>query len=422
MLKKHQSLINLARFFPALAAKNAGDHAYYFDNAATACTLAPAVEAIKNFYENAHGSVHRGVYHSAEQTTTEYEKVRSQTAAFINAHSSDEIIFTSGTTDSVNTVAYVWAQYALNPGDGIIITQAEHHAHYVLWHEIARRYGAFVYVLPIDPITFCVELSGVDHLLTKSIKVVAVTTCSNVLGPIWGAHSALLYTLIKKARSVGAAIVIDAAQTIAHAPIDVQELDCDFLAFSVHKMGGPTGLGVLYARKKRHSEMKPYRFGGGMVAAIADDYMVWQAAPHCFEAGTPPIAQVVGLGAVLDFYTNNVDFALLQQHEATLCAQLIAGLKNIPGVHLVGNADLLSRSGHVVTWYVDGVHAHDLATTLGTYRCCLRAGDHCAHPISALWNKKATIRASFFMYNSAAEVEYLIASIADSITRWRAIL
>lgn len=422
MLKKHQSLINLSHFFPALAAETAEDRAYYFDNAATACTLAPAVEAIKNFYERAHGSVHRGVYLGAEQTTSEYEKVRAQTAAFINAQSSDEIIFTSGTTDSVNTVAYVWAQYALVPGDGIIITQAEHHAHYVLWHEIARRYGAQVYVLPIDPVTFCVDISGLDHLLTKPIKLVAVTTCSNVLGPIWGSQSVLLHALIEKSRQAGAAILIDAAQTIAHASLDVQALDCDFLGFSVHKMGGPTGLGVLYARKSRHKEMRPYRFGGGMVAAVADDYMVWQAAPHCFEAGTPPIAQVIGFGAVLDFYTHHIDFTLLRRHEASLCAQLIAGLSQIEGVRIVGNTDLLSQEGHVVTWYVEGIHAHDLATTLGQYRCCLRAGDHCAHPISALWKRQATIRASFFMYNSAAEVQYLVAAITDSVARWRAIL
>ncbi len=422
MLKKHQPLINLSHHFPALTFHEVGDRAYYFDNAATACTLAPAIQAMKAFYEHAHGSVHRGVYVNAEQTTTRYEYVRGQVAEFINAQAATEIIFTAGTTDSLNTVAYTWAQYILEPGDGIIITQAEHHAHYVLWHEIARRYNAQVYVLPIDPVTFCVDISGLDHLLTRSIKVVAVATCSNVLGPIWGKQNHLLHTLIKKARHVGAGIVIDAAQTVAHASLDVQALDCDFLAFSVHKMGGPTGLGVLYARQSRHSQMKPYRFGGGMVAAIADDFMTWQAAPHCFEAGTPPIAQVIGLGAVLDFYRQEVDFELLRQHESALCAQLIIGLQSIPGVHIVGNTELLAEQGHVVTWYVDDIHAHDLATSLSHYGCCLRAGDHCAHPVSAVWNKQATIRASFFMYNTPSEVSFLIDAISSCISRWRAIL
>lgn len=415
-------LTPLSHYFPALAPSEKASQQCYFDSAATACTLASVIEAMSNFYERAHGSVHRGVYESAERTTTQYESVRGQVAQFINARSSAEIIFTAGATDSLNTIAYVWARHILEPGDGIIITQAEHHAHYVLWHEMARRYGAHVYVLPIDPITSCVDVSGLDHLLTKSIKVFAATMSSNVLGPIWGADNYLLRQCITKVRSVGAGVIIDAAQTIAHAPIDVERLECDFLAFSVHKMGGPTGLGVLYARSSMHAHMKPYRFGGGMVAAVADDFMTWQAAPHCFEAGTPPIAQVVGLGALLDFYTKYVDFAALRQQEATLCAQLIGALESIPGVHVVGNKELLSSQGHVVSFYVDGIHAHDLASSLGQYGCAVRAGDHCAQPLTSLWGNKATVRASFFMYNSPAQVEHLIAALRNCISRWREIL
>jgi cysteine desulfurase/selenocysteine lyase len=423
MITKKHTLKNLSQYFPALVQTSSEEQRRYcFDSAATACTLEPAIAAMKHFYERAHGSVHRGVYATAEHTTQGYEHVRAQTAQFIGAQSSQEIIFTSGATDSLNTVAYVWARHVLEPGDGIIITQAEHHAHYVLWHQIAQECKAQVYVLPIDPRTFCVDVSGLDHLLTRSIKVIAVTMSSNVLGPIWGKDSVLLDLLIQKGRAAGAGIVLDAAQSVAHTQLNVATLDCDFLAFSVHKMGGPTGLGVLYAHRRMHSLMKPYRFGGGMVAAVASDLMTWQAPPHCFEAGTPPIAQVVGLGAVLDFYQKHVDFAALTEYEAALCAQFIAGLRTIPGVTIVGNSDLLSRQGHVVSWYVEGVHAHDIASTLSGYGCALRAGDHCAHPVSEVWNKRATVRASFFMYTTPSDVEYLIDSVRKSITAWRAVL
>jgi cysteine desulfurase/selenocysteine lyase len=422
MTKKH-TLKNLSHYFPALMSASSQDRSRYcFDNAATACTLEPAIAAMKHFYETAHGSVHRGIYAPAEHTTQLYEDVRIAAATFIGAQHASEIIFTSGATDSLNTVAYVWARHILEPGDGIIITQAEHHAHYVLWHQIAQECKAHVYVLPIDPRTFCVDLSGLSHVLTKSIKVVAVTMSSNVLGPIWGRDGVLLDQLIKHARAAGAGIVLDAAQAVAHTRLAVNQLDCDFLAFSVHKMGGPTGLGVLYARSRMHPVMKPYRFGGGMVAAVASDFMTWQSPPHCFEAGTPPIAQVVGFGAVLEFYKKHVEFDALVEHEAALCAQLIEGLSAIPGVTVVGNTELLSRHGHVVSWYVDGIHAHDIAATLSDYGCDLRAGDHCAHPLSEVWGKRATVRASFFMYTLPSDVAYLIEAVAKTVKAWRALV
>jgi len=422
MVKKDSVPVQLARHFPALASSGEASSKCYFDSAATACTAASVIEAMNAFYEQAHGSVHRGVYESAERTTSHYERIRADVARFINAESTSEIIFTAGATDSLNTVAYTWAQYALGPEDGIIITQAEHHAHYVLWHEMAKRFGARVYVLPIDPRTYCVDISGLDHLLTKSIKIFAVTTCSNVLGPIWGTGNHLLHRAISKVRAAGGKVVLDAAQAVAHEVTDVRELQCDFLAFSVHKMGGPTGLGVLYARKDMHPSMKPYRFGGGMVAAVTDEFMTWQAAPHCFEAGTPPIAQVVGLGALLDFYRTEVDFALLKTNEAALCAQLIGALVKIPGLHVAGNSALLAQEGHVVSFYLDDIHAHDLASSLGQYGCAVRAGDHCAQPLSALWNGKATVRVSFFMYNSPAQVQYLVDALRTCIAQWRKIL
>jgi cysteine desulfurase/selenocysteine lyase len=420
MKNTKQTFSTIRSSFPALASVDGADTHFYFDSAATACVPTPVLDAIDAFYKQAHGSVHRSVYNAAEQTTSEYEKTRTKVASFINAAHSEEIVFTSGTTDSLNMVAHAWAASALEPGDGIIITQAEHHAHYVLWHEFARRKGARVYVLPVDPKTFCIDTSGIDHLFAAcSIKAVAVTTSSNVLGPVWGKEQHLLHPLLKKARSVGATIILDAAQSAAHTPIDVQALDCDFLAFSAHKMGGPTGLGVLYARKALHQHLSPYRFGGGMVAAVVDGFSQWSAMPQRLEAGTPPFAQVIGMGALLDWYASTVDFDAVKAYEAHLCQTLITELASVPGLTIVGNHDLLAQEGHVVSFYVDDIHAHDIASDLSAAGCCVRAGDHCASPLTALWNGKPTVRVSFFMYNSVDEVVYLALAIKKSIEGWR---
>lgn len=407
--------------FPALAADSSRP-VCYFDNAATAFMPQQVRDAICSFYDRVHGNVHRAIYTTAEDTTSLYEQVRGKVQRFLNARSSDEIIFTSGATDSLNAIAHIWAQHNMQPGDTVIITQAEHHAHYVLWHEMAKRFKWNVHVLPINQRTATVDLEGLGAVLAKSAKLIAVSTCSNVLGPIWGANNEILHQLIAGARSVGACVALDAAQTVAHEAVDVQALNCDFLAFSAHKMGGPTGLGVLYARKELHKDMHPYRFGGGMVAAVAQEYTTWQEAPQRFEAGTPPLAQVVGMGALLDFYSQQVDFAELKNHESFLTAQLIAGLRTIDGVHVVGNESLLADSGHVVTWYVDGIHAHDLASSLSDEGCAVRAGDHCAQPLAALWDDKATVRASMFMYNTLDEVVALIEAVRTCVSRWRELL
>lgn len=407
--------------FPALAGEQS-QPVCYLDNAATACTPRVVRDAICDFYDRAHGSVHRAIYASAEFTTTIHEATRVKVQHFLHAAHSEEIIFTSGATDSLNAVAHMWGYHNLEPGDGIVITQAEHHAHYVLWREVARRTGAILHVLPISTKNYCVDLSSLPELLSKNIKVIAVTVESNVLGPIWGAQRELLTELISAARRVDACVILDAAQVVAHESVDVQALDCDFLAFSAHKMGGPTGLGVLYARKALHEYMKPYRFGGGMVAAVSESYAEWQPAPQKFEAGTPPIAQVVGFGALLDFYREKVDFTSLAQHEALLCDQLITELARIPGVRIVGNTELLRSHGHLVTWYVEGIHAHDLAASLSEHGICVRAGDHCAQPITTLWNETATLRASVFMYNTAADIQHLVTTLKTVVEQWRGVL
>lgn len=406
----------LRQQFPSLTDKP-GSH--YFDNAATACMPGSVREALYSFYGSIHGSVHRGVYESAEHTTSAYENVRQQTASFIGAASSDEIIFTSGATDSLNMAAHTWAYHHLKPGDAVVITAAEHHSNYVLWQEVARRTGAQLRVLPINPHTFTVDLEILPTIIDKRVKLVALTIDSNVLGPIWGANDGLLQQALHAANRIGACIVLDAAQRVAHAPLNIKDLNVDFAVFSAHKMGGPTGLGVLYANTRRHAEMQPHRLGGGMVQSVGNDTSRWLQPPHCFEAGTPPLAQVIAFGALLDFYDQHVDWAKLHRHEAQLCAQLIKSLRAMDGIEVVGNSDLLAAEGHLVSWYVKDMHAHDMAAALGQHGCFVRAGDHCAQPLSSLWDNRATVRASFLMYNTAEEVTHLVKSIYAVLLDWR---
>ncbi|MGD1997434.1 MAG: aminotransferase class V-fold PLP-dependent enzyme [Candidatus Dependentiae bacterium] len=405
----------LRQHFPSVSAS---PKCRYLDNAATACMPACVRTAIHDFYGSLHGSVHRGVYESAEHTTSAYEHVRAQTADFVGATSADEIIFTSGATDSLNMVAHTWAYHNLTYGDAIVITAAEHHSNYVLWQEVARRTGAQLRTLPINPQTFTVDLSLLPTVLDDRVKLVALTVDSNVLGPIWGANDEILHDVLAFAQKNNVCTVLDVAQRVAHAPLQLGN-SVDFAAFSAHKMGGPTGLGVLYANKRRHEQMRPHRLGGGMVHSVSEESYVPQQPPHCFEAGTPPLAQVIGFGALLNFYTKHVDWAALKQHEAALSAQLTAGLKDMGGVTVVGNADLLAAEGHLVSWYVEDMHGHDLAAALSLHGCMVRAGDHCAQPLSRLWDNRATVRASFMMYNTAEEVAHLVKSMRAVLADWR---
>lgn len=376
-------------------------------------------QTLYDFYGSISGNVHRGLYAGAEQVTTRYEGVRQQAASFIGAAQAREIIFTAGATDGINAIAHLWADRVLRPGDSIVVTQAEHHSQLVVWQEVAKRTGANLRMLPIDQTTWTVDLAQSRHLIDETVKLLAVTLDSNVLGPIWGVGDELLAELIEMVKPYGTCVALDAAQRVAHAPIDVRALDVDFLAFSAHKMGGPTGLGVLYAHERRHGQMQPYRFGGGMVHTVGFEQSTWLQPPHCFEAGTPPIAQVVAFGALLDFYAANVDWRQLRQHEAGLTVQLRNALEKIQGVHVLGNRAGQAAQGHLVSFYVEDMHAHDLAAALSAHGCAVRAGDHCAQPLSALWGKRATVRASFFMYTSSEDIEYFVQSLRIVLAEWR---
>jgi len=389
----------------------------YLDSAATSYMPQEVCDALSAFYLSDHGSVHRGVYHAAEETTSAYEQVRQDVASFVGATDASEVVFTSGSTDGLNAIAHAWALPRLTSKSSLVITQADHHASVVLWKEIARQTGATIHVIPFCKETYLLDCSSLDDYIDEHTVLVSLPHTSNVVSSLWpskGARNAV----IKKARSVGAAVVLDCAQAAAHEPLELAESGCDFAVFSAHKMGGPTGLGVLYVQKDRHTQMRPYRYGGGMVHSVGKE-TTFVPMPHMLEAGTPPLAQVIGFGALIAFYKKNIDWPVLQIHESMLCYDLISGLEEIEGVCVLGNKELAKKHGHVVSFIIDDIHAHDVAHFLGTQGVCVRAGDHCAQPLSAVWGGKATVRVSFMYYNTHGDVASLIKALRKGIALWR---
>lgn len=377
----------------------------YFDNAATSQKPQHVIDAMTHFYESQNSTIHRSVYSFGEQATTLYEQARAKVAQFINADV-HEVIFTKGATESINAVATGWALQHLKSGDEILLTQMEHHSNLLPWQYVTQRTGAvlkFISVLPDGTL----DMNSLDQLITKKTKLVSCVHVSNALGT----HNDIA-TIIKKAHAQGAKVLIDAAQSIAHQKVDVKKLNCDFLVFSGHKMMGPTGIGILYLKKELHDQMQPYEFGGGMVYEVDFTHASWLKAPHKFEAGTPPIAQAIGLGAAIDYLNTHIDFKKLQEHEAQLCRVLVEGLQQNSKIHILGPIAQLKTQGHLVSFVVKDMHAHDVATYLSNHGICVRAGHHCAQPLAKLMNIQASVRASFYAYNTLEEVEHFLQIVA----------
>ncbi len=373
----------------------------YFDTASTSQKPQSVIDAVAHFYSQSNANVHRGLYELAEEATQLYEDARVKVAHFIGARS-DEIIFTRGTTESINFVARAWGDEYIQPGDEIVITQMEHHSNMVPWQQLAKRKGALLKLIPLHA-DGTLKLESLPGLLSKKIKIIAVSQVSNALG----IHNDM-QILQEFARQSGALFLIDAAQSVPHQKIDVKNLKCDFLAFSGHKMLGPTGIGVLYIKKDLHDIISPYQFGGGMIFHANAQNATWLKAPHKFEAGTPPIAQAIGLSAAIDYLNKNINFADLQKHEADLSARLIEGLLSLEKIKILGSIEQLKNNGHMVSFTVDGHHAHDVATYLWQQGICVRAGNHCAQPLSQFLNVDAMIRVSFYCYNTIEEVDALV--------------
>jgi cysteine desulfurase/selenocysteine lyase len=385
----------------------------YLDNASTTHKPAIVIDTIKKFYEQEYATVHRALYDLAELATERYEQTREDVAKFINAQEGSEIIFTRGTTESINFIAQAWAMKHLKQGDEILITTAEHHANMLPWRRVAQQTGAKVVYMPID--TDKQVIIHPESYLTEKTKLVAITTASNVLGPIWDEDSDQLKNFIVASHKKGARVLLDAAQFVAHKKLDVQSLGADFVAFSAHKMFGPTGMGILYIKKELHDDVDPYHVGGSMIHSVTFEGETWAQSPQKFEAGTPPIAEVIGLGATIDFINKNIDFNAVQEYEAALCEQLVEGINAIPGTIIVGNHDVIKKHGTIVSFAVNGLHAHDIASALGQQGIAVRAGHHCAQPLVSCFNVESLLRASFAVYNTSQEIDVFLQTLEKTV-------
>ncbi len=388
----------------------------YLDSAATSQKPQQVIDAVSNFYERENAPVHRGLYPLAETATIKYEKARDCITQFINAAEPCEVIFTKGTTEGINFIASSWALENVQPGDEILLTQAEHHANLLPWQWVAAKTGATLVFIPIDKTTY--ELNDPCSYISAKTKLVAVTHSSNVLGPIWS-DNAHLKNFIDAVHQAGAVVLLDAAQSVAHQKLDVRDLGADFVVFSGHKMFGPTGIGVLYINKKYHGSLEPYQRGGSMVHHVSFNHATWAQSPQKFEAGTPPIAQAIGLGAAVDFIQQSINFEQLKQHEADLCKQLIQGLKLIPDVTIVGNQEQLVEQGHLVSFAMRGIHPHDIATQLGLKGIAVRAGHFCAQPLVTELGFESLLRVSMAAYNTSQEIESFLQELEYAINLFK---
>ena len=388
----------------------------YLDNGATTQKPYQVIENIKEFYEKYNSNVHRSIHELGEGATSFYEDARQKVATFINAEQ-EEIVFTSGTTESINFVADAWLRENIKKDDEIVVTQAEHHANFLPWLRVAQEIGAKIRFIELDKETFSFDNFDPEtsDLINEKTKLVAITHSSNVLGDVWDEENNQLERLIKKSHQVGAKVLLDCAQTVGRRKIDVKKLDVDFLVFSGHKMLAPTGIGVLFIKKDLFDVVRPYRVGGSMVEGVTFSNAEWRKAPNKYEAGTPPISQAIALGCAID-YLNKIDFDELKKHEAKLCDRLIDGLQKIEGLKILGNVDQLKKSGHLVCFNVDGMHAHDISALVSNDGIAVRSGNHCAQPLHQLLGVDAGLRVSFYLYNTVQDVDFFLNVLNKVVT------
>ncbi|HUX34261.1 MAG TPA: SufS family cysteine desulfurase [Gemmatimonadaceae bacterium] len=391
--------------FPLLV-KNPGLH--YLDSAATAQKPAVVLDAMREYYETDYANPHRGAYDLSARSTERYDRARKRVAAFIGVKDADTLIFTRGTTESLNLAASAWGRSNVNTGDEIVITGMEHHANFVPWQQLALEKGAALRICELTD-DGRIDLAQLRTLVGSKTRVVAFSHVSNALGTINPVAE-----IAAIARGVGALVVCDGAQAAPHLALDVDALDVDFYAFSGHKMCGPMGIGVLVGRREILESMPPYQMGGDMIEFVYDERSTWNVLPHKFEAGTPNVAGAVGLAAACE-YLDGIGMDAVRAHEQALLELAQKLLGEIPGVRIYGPASVADRSG-VVSFTLDGVHPHDLATILDQDGVCVRAGHHCAQPLMRRLKVPATARASVYVYSDARDVEALANGVAKART------
>jgi cysteine desulfurase/selenocysteine lyase len=390
--------------FPILAQEHhPGVPLVYLDNAASSQKPNLVIDAIDDYYRRYNANVHRGVHKLSEQATAAYEEARIKVRKFINAGSKREVIFTRGTTESINLVVHTWGRANLGPGDVVVSTEMEHHANIVPWQILAAEKGFRIRYVPLLPDS-TLDLDALKRILHEDpVKLVTVMHVSNVLGTINPVAE-----ITRLAHEAGALILVDGAQSVPHMPVDVQALDVDFFAFSGHKMVGPTGIGILYGKRALLEAMPPWMGGGDMIARVRLEGTTWNDVPYKFEAGTPSIAEGIGLGYAVDYLTG-IGMAQIEAHEHAMVAYALDRLAEVPGLTLYG-PDASQRAG-VATFTMDGIHPHDLAQLLDNRGVAVRAGHHCAQPLHDRLSLSASTRASFYLYNTPAEVDALIEAL-----------
>jgi cysteine desulfurase/selenocysteine lyase len=386
--------------FPLLA--DGGPGVVYLDSAATSQKPASVLAAMDAYYRETNANVHRGVYGLAVEATDRFERARDLVAGLVGV-SREQVVFTKNASEALNLVAWAWGVRNLSPGDEILVTAMEHHSNLVPWHIIAKITGATVRLIPVTP-GGELDLDAFHTLLGPRTKIVGVIHVSNVLGTINPVPE-----LAAAARDIGALVVADGAQSVPHMPVDFGHLGADALAFTGHKMLGPTGIGVLVARRELLENMEPFLGGGEMISRVTAEGATWNEIPWKFEAGTPPIAEAVGLGAAVE-YLNSIGLDEVRRHEVEITSSLLDALGTIPGLTIYGPTDP-ERRGGAVSFAVDGIHPHDLAQLIDRDHICVRAGHHCAQPLMDELGTPATTRASVYLYNSESDVEALVRSI-----------
>jgi cysteine desulfurase/selenocysteine lyase len=392
--------------FPILQREFDGTQLVYLDNAATTQTPEPVVETIVDYYRTYNANVHRGIHQLSQEASIAYEDAHDRVAEFIGASGGrEEIVFTKNTTESMNLVAYAWGLAELGPGDEVVLTEMEHHASLVTWQQIAKRTGATCKYVPITD-EGRLDMDAAAELITDDTKMVSVVHVSNTLGTINPVSE-----LADLAHDHDAYIFVDGAQSVPNRPVDVEAIDADFLAFSGHKMAGPTGIGVLYGKKHLLETMEPYLYGGEMILKVTFDDATWNELPWKYEAGTPPICQGIALAAACD-YLDDIGMERIERHEADLAAYAHDRLTEQDDVEVYGPPG--DDRGGLVAFNVDGVHAHDLSSILNDSAVAIRAGDHCTQPLHDVLGTAASARASFYVYNTKAEIDKLVAAVDDA--------
>ncbi|MDW8406796.1 MAG: cysteine desulfurase [Anaerolineae bacterium] len=400
---KHLNVERIRLDFPILSQAVNGKPVVFLDSAASSQKPIHVLEAMERFYRSTYANVHRGVYTFSERGTELYDQARAKIAHFIGAPRPETIVFTRNATEALNLVAYSYARTFLQAGDEIVITELEHHANFVPWLTLAKERGLTLKFIPLTA-EGTLDLSKLDEVISPKTRLVSFAQVSNVLGTITNPQP-----IVARARAVGAKVVVDGSQAVPHMPVNVQEMDCDFYAFSGHKMLGPTGIGVLYGKYELLDAMPPFLTGGDMIAGVTFEGATWNEVPLKFEAGTPAFVEAIGLGAAVD-YLSALGMEAVRAHEREITAYALERMSEVAGARIFGPTDPAVRGG-VLTFALNGIHPHDLATLLDREGIAIRAGHHCAQPLHIRLGINATARASFYVYTEPREIDALIERI-----------